>query len=79
MDWIAFDRLSPIGDDRADLLFGQVQALIYNLKRTKRMPAKKPKDFMPRYHGEASRQSPEEMQKRLQMFAKLNNIHIAEG
>ena len=76
IDWVAFDRLSPIGDERLELSFGIMCSLVYNMKRTKRMPSKKASDFMPVYHVEARRQSAAEIQRRLLMFTKIHNIEV---
>lgn len=45
-EWMAFDRISPIGDDRADLRSGIVASVIANCHRTKGEPFT-PQDFMP--------------------------------
>lgn len=45
-EWIAFNAISPIGDDRADLRSGIVASVIANCHRTKGQPFK-PVDFMP--------------------------------
>lgn len=45
-EWLAFDRISPIGDERADLRAGIVASTIANCNRTKGDPFK-PQDFMP--------------------------------
>ena len=74
--WVAYDRMNPIGDDRVDLLFGSLSALIFNIKRGKRTPSKTANEFMPRWSIEASRQTPEEMQKRLLAGFKQHNIAV---
>lgn len=45
-EWVAFDRISPIGDERADLRAGIVASVVANAHRTKGEPFK-PADFMP--------------------------------
>jgi hypothetical protein len=45
-EWIAFDRISPIGDERADLRAGIVASVMANCHRSKGEPFK-PQDFMP--------------------------------
>jgi len=45
-EWIAFNAISPIGDDRADLRAGIVASVVANCHRTKGQPFK-PIDFMP--------------------------------
>ncbi|MCH8189083.1 MAG: DUF4035 domain-containing protein [Proteobacteria bacterium] len=46
-EWMAFYRLEPFGDERADLRAGIVASTIANVNRGKRGRAKKPTDFMP--------------------------------
>lgn len=64
-EWMAYDRLSPIGEERADLRAGIVSSVIANTHRTKGDPFK-PQDFMP--FLEKPRNSPE------QAFEKLRSL-----
>lgn len=50
--WMAFDQISPIGDDRAEYLNGILCSLLFNINRGK-ATAKKPSDFMPYIDREA--------------------------
>jgi len=43
---MAFDRISPIGDERLDQLIAMLTTLLYNINRGK-LPAKQIIDFMP--------------------------------
>jgi len=43
---MAFDRISPIGDERQDQLIAMLTTLLYNINRGK-SPAKQIIDFMP--------------------------------
>ena len=45
-EWIAFDRISPFGDERADLRSGIVSSVIANANRSRGEPFR-PSDFMP--------------------------------
>lgn len=48
-DWIAYNDLQPIGDERLDLLIAQLCTVIANFRpfRTKRDHTYRPKDFIP--------------------------------
>jgi hypothetical protein len=40
--WMAFDRLSPIGDDRADYFIAQLCAVVCNVAGVKKEPGRAP-------------------------------------
>lgn len=46
-EWMAFYRLEPFGDERADLRAGIIASTVANANRGKRGPVRKPTDFMP--------------------------------
>lgn len=46
-EWLAFDRLSPIGDDRQDLLAGIVAAAGVNVWQAKDGQSVSPEDLIP--------------------------------
>lgn len=50
-DWMAYDRIQPFGDDRADLRVAILSALIANIHRPTKGAGSnrtfKPRDFMP--------------------------------
>lgn len=48
-EWMAFDSLEPIGDQRADLQAGIVCATMANLERPAGHRAYQPTEFMPRF------------------------------
>ena len=50
-DWIAFARVEPFGEDRADLRAGIVASVIANANRDRKKRAKpyEPVDFMPQF------------------------------
>lgn len=57
-EWMAFYRLEPFGDERADLRAGIVASTVVNVNRGKRGKATKPTDFMPyRTAAEARRKA----------------------
>ncbi len=46
-EWMAFYRLEPFGEERADLRAGIVASTVANVNRGKKGRALKPTDFMP--------------------------------
>ena len=46
-EWMAFYRLEPFGEERADLRAGIVASTVYNVNRGKKGRVLKPTDFMP--------------------------------
>lgn len=48
-EWIAFQRLEPFGETRADFRSGIIASTIANVFRGKKQPAAAPTDFMPRF------------------------------
>jgi len=53
-EWMAYDRVSPIGPERGDLCAGIVAATVANCHRGKGRAAFKPTDFMPRFAASAT-------------------------
>jgi hypothetical protein len=49
IEWLAYMRIEPLGERRADLQFAMLMAVIVNLWSDKK---KKPGDFMPDYWGD---------------------------
>lgn len=47
-EWMAYYRIEPWGEERADYRAGTVAATVVNVNRTKGKPAK-PDDFMPKF------------------------------
>ena len=45
-DWIAYSRIDPFGNERADLHAAMIVSILYNINRGKHK-AKSPSDFMP--------------------------------
>lgn len=56
-EWIGFDRLSPIGDERGDLRAGIVASTIANCHRGRGTQPFRASDFMP--FAEQQKESPE--------------------
>ncbi len=48
-EWIAYYRMEPWGEDRADLRSGIVASTMANINRKKGASPFKPEDFMPRF------------------------------
>jgi hypothetical protein len=60
-EWMAYNKLEPWGEERADLRAGIVASVIANSNRGKNQKAFKPQDFMPSFEPE----DPEEQTARL--------------
>lgn len=78
-EWMAFDRLDPIGNERADLHAGIVASTIANCHRGKSQRAYVPADFMPKY-GEAHkpRKTVAEMEAQFKLFVMMHNAAQAK-
>lgn len=79
-EWIAYNRIEPFGEKRADIRSAIVASVIANVNRDKK---KKPSpfktdDFMPEFEGESYAQyvmSPEETVEAAQkVFGKLTSM-----
>jgi hypothetical protein len=46
-EWMAFDQIDPVGDERTDLMLAQLAALFFNANRDSGTSARSPADFMP--------------------------------
>ena len=68
MEWIAYYKISPFGEERADLRAGIIAAAISNPFRSKNQRASKPADFMPDYTKSTRKKTPEEMKAIFRMF-----------
>jgi hypothetical protein len=64
-EWCAFDRLDPIGAERADLRAGIIASTVHNVHRGQRQRPSRPVDFMPKFERRGRRQTAEEMQAEL--------------
>jgi hypothetical protein len=63
-EWMAFDRIDPIGDDRQDVLMAIAVANITGAWGGKR----KPKDFMPQWRRPKQRQTGAQMAELLRQW-----------
>lgn len=70
-EWMAFSKLEPFGEERADLRMGILAALIANVNRDpKKQPAPyEPDDFMPNFDG-SSREKPQQTAKEIYSMFK---------
>ena len=74
-EWIAYDRIDPFGEERADWRVGQLTAMVANLF-TKRGQAKaKATDFM--YQDKPKRQTLAQQRSIFAAFAAAHNAHQA--
>jgi hypothetical protein len=84
IQWIARYRLSPFGDERADLRAGIVASTMANCHATRRSKAFEPSDFMPKFEGSgrkgAERMTDSEMASKFKAFAQRHNAKaVARG
>lgn len=79
-EWIAYDRLSPIGDDRADLRTGIETSAIVNILAGKPSRRSRPIDFMPKFHqpAKSSLAEPAAIERNLFAFASRYNRERAK-
>lgn len=68
-EWLAFNKIEPFGDARADLRSGIVASIVANCNRAKGAKAFKPTDFMPDFDAKPKEQSMEQMQSLLKIAA----------
>jgi hypothetical protein len=71
--WLAYDRISPFGEERADLRSAIVAATLANANRGKGTKPFTTADFMPRWDAVTEVQTPEEMLSRLATHAVAHN------
>lgn len=66
-EWMAYERLEPFGETRADLRAGIISSITANVHRTSNDdPITKPADFMPRFWEEETPEpTPEEISNQL--------------
>jgi hypothetical protein len=55
-DWMAYERLEPWGEERADLRTGILASLVANVTRGKDQKAFGPADFMPDFEPKEERE-----------------------
>lgn len=76
--WKAFDRISPVGDERFDYLFASLSSLLANINLPKGKTQFKIKDFLLQWGSGSSGQSQKEMETLLFSFAKAHNNKLGK-
>lgn len=75
--WLAFDRVSPFGEERADLRSAIIAATFANAHRGKNTKAFTVADFTPRFDDpKSATQTPDEMFARLAAHAVVHNRKV---
>lgn len=71
-DWLAYYRVEPFGEDRADLRAGIIASVIANVNRDpkKRRRAFRPEDFIPKFDRKDERQPWQDQLKLVEMLNK---------
>lgn len=72
---MAYDRIEPIGEIRADMRMAVLATVVARSAGSK---TAKPDDFMPKFDAGLIRQDPEELQRKMFAFAEQHNAHNAE-
>lgn len=79
-EWVAFYRMDPWGEERADLRMGQLAAMTGNIHRKKGARAFKASDFIlfsaSGKGRKGSGQSVQEMKAALRSFAGMHNARL---
>lgn len=72
-EWLAYDRLEPIGPRRADLNAAIIAAAVFNARRSKRSDkVADPRDFLPKYwEPPAEPATPEELFEKVKSLNEL--------
>ena len=73
-EWMAYERLEPFGEKRADLRSAIVASTVANTARDekKRRRPYTPEEFMPAFQAEDEEEAIEPWQRQLQMVEMLN-------
>lgn len=72
-EWMAYYRLDPQGQDRADLRAGIVASTVANASRGRKTRAFRPKDFMPDFGKASKPQNWREQKAKFKAFARAHN------
>lgn len=79
-EWVAYDRLEPFGETRADLRAAIATATTANAWRGGKGRAFEVSDFMPTFGDErTTAQGADEMQNLLSTYAEAHNAAIKRG
>ena len=76
-EWMAYYRIEPFGEERADLRQAQTSAILANVHRSDGK-AFEVKDFMFDSSPEIKRQDPNDMKTKLMLWAKIHNANEAK-
>jgi hypothetical protein len=74
-EWMAFDRIEPFGEERADLRMAIVACTIANANRGKGQKAFKVDDFMPKFEPR-KKQTVTQMGRMLGLIAAANKKKV---
>jgi len=75
-EWLAYMRINPFGEERADLRAGIVASTIANVNRGKGQRAFNPSDFMPDFDRTPKRQTLAQQKAVFKMFAQAHNAAL---
>ena len=71
-EWLAYDRIAPLGPERADWRAALIAATVANAFRGRARRAYKVEDFMPRFDGgAAARRDGEELEVMMSQWASM--------
>lgn len=73
-EWMAFDRICPFGDERADLRAGIIASTIANCAAFGKKRTFKPSDFMPEFDRKPK--TLDELEARFKLFVGLHNENV---
>jgi len=76
-EWLAYDRISPIGPERQDWHAALLASTFANAFRGKNRAPFRIKDFMPQFDGGHRRRTVEEIQADMMMYARRHNKRLA--
>lgn len=78
VDWIAYDRSSPIGDERGDLQAALIAQVLFNMLRGQRTQPAELEDFVLKF-GMPQGKSPQQIEDFLKAFTGAWKEKEAEG
>lgn len=71
-EWLAYDRISPIGQERGDVQAASVALTVANFNRTRKEPYSL-SDFLPHYGEKPEPQTQEQISAALKQWAGMTN------
>ena len=75
-EWMAYYRMDPRGEERADLRAGIVAATVANAARGRKSRTFKPKDFMPDFEKAAEASDWLTQKAKFKAFARAHNAAV---